>query len=51
MTDIMTAGPNLAGYPHLTIPSGFSDKMPTGLLLTANHFEENKLINFARGLE
>jgi len=48
MTDIMTAGPNLAGFPHLSIPNGLSEKMPTGLLATADHFNEHKLIDFAR---
>lgn len=51
MMDIMTAGPNLAGFPHLSIPSGFSKNMPTGLLVVANHFKETDLIDFARGLK
>jgi len=50
MMDIMTVGPNLAGLPHLNIPSGFSNKMPTGLLVIADHFQEKKLIQFARSL-
>ncbi len=50
MMDIMTVGPNLAGLPHLNIPSGFSNKMPTGMLVIADHFQENKLIQFARSL-
>ena len=66
MMDIMTAGPNLAGFPHLNIPNGFSKNilvkktrkpsdetsvgMPTGMLVIANHFEEHKLIDFARSL-
>ncbi|MBN2367851.1 Asp-tRNA(Asn)/Glu-tRNA(Gln) amidotransferase subunit GatA, partial [Candidatus Woesearchaeota archaeon] len=48
MADIMTTGPNLAGFPHLSVPSGFSSGMPTGMLLIADHFEEKKLIDFAR---
>ena len=51
MTDIMTAGPNLAGFPHLSIPNGLSEKMPTGLLAIADHFNEHKLIDFARWLK
>jgi aspartyl-tRNA(Asn)/glutamyl-tRNA(Gln) amidotransferase subunit A len=50
MMDIMTAGPNLAGFPHLNIPNGLSKKMPTGMLVIANHFEEQKLLDFARSL-
>ena len=51
MTDIMTAGPNLAGFPHLSIPNGISENMPTGLLAVADHFDEHKLIDFARWLK
>ena len=50
MIDIMTAGPNLAGFPHLNIPSGFSKKIPTGLLVISDHFQEKLLIDFARWL-
>ncbi|MFH2020689.1 MAG: amidase family protein [archaeon] len=50
MMDIMTAGPNLAGFPHISLPSGYSQKMPTGLLAIADHFNEKKLIEFARSL-
>jgi aspartyl-tRNA(Asn)/glutamyl-tRNA(Gln) amidotransferase subunit A len=50
MMDIMTVGPNLAGFPHLNIPSGFSQKMPTGLMVIGDHFEEEKIINFGRSL-
>lgn len=44
MMDIMTVSPNLAGLPHLNVPVGFSDKLPVGMLLTADHLEEGKLI-------
>ena len=44
MMDIMTVSPNLAGLPHLNVPVGFEDKLPIGMLLTANHLEEGKLI-------
>lgn len=50
MMDIMTAGPNLAGFPHLNFPSGFSNKLPTGILLISDHFQEKKIIDFARWL-
>ncbi|MEM4397915.1 MAG: amidase family protein [Candidatus Woesearchaeota archaeon] len=48
MMDIMTVGPNLAGLPHLSLPNGFSKNMPTALMIIANHFEEKKIIDFAR---
>lgn len=51
LTDVMTVGPNLAGYPHLSIPSGVSKNMPTGMLVIADHFNEKKLIDFARSLK
>ena len=43
MMDILTVGPNLAGLPHLSLNAGFKDKMPVGIMLTANHLQENKL--------
>ncbi len=51
MMDIMTVGPNLGGFPHLSIPSGFFMGMPTGLMAISDHFEEQKLIDFARCLK
>ncbi len=50
MMDIMTVGPNLAGYPHISIPSGFSQDMPTGMMAIADHFKEKDLIDFTRSL-
>ncbi|MBS3167178.1 Asp-tRNA(Asn)/Glu-tRNA(Gln) amidotransferase subunit GatA [Candidatus Woesearchaeota archaeon] len=41
LMDILTAGPNLAGLPHLNIP--LKTKLPSGILLTADHFNENLL--------
>lgn len=51
MADILTAGPNLAGLPHISIPVGFKDKMPIGLMLTADHLQEEKLIQAGSKLE
>ncbi len=44
MVDSMTAGPNLAGLPHLNIPVGFSKEMPVGMMLIGDHLNEGKLI-------
>ncbi|MFQ5474888.1 MAG: amidase family protein [Candidatus Nanoarchaeia archaeon] len=44
LMDILTVGPNLAGLPHLNIPSGTADGLPVGTLLIADHFQEGKLI-------
>ena len=48
MADILTAGPNLAGLPHLNVPVGFEKKkgkeLPVGMMLTGDHLQEGKLI-------
>ena len=44
MMDVMTVSPNLAGLPHLNVPVGFDENMPVGMMLTADHLEEGKLI-------
>ena len=44
MMDILTVGPNLAGLPHLTVPCGEKDKMPIGMLMISEHFNEKAII-------
>jgi len=44
MMDIMTVSPNVAGLPHLNVPVGFVDKLPVGMLMIGDHFEESKLV-------
>ncbi|MBI2523543.1 Asp-tRNA(Asn)/Glu-tRNA(Gln) amidotransferase subunit GatA [Candidatus Woesearchaeota archaeon] len=44
MMDIMTVSPNLAGLPHLSVPVGFDGNMHIGMMLTADHLREGKLI-------
>ncbi|PIN86605.1 Asp-tRNA(Asn)/Glu-tRNA(Gln) amidotransferase GatCAB subunit A [Candidatus Woesearchaeota archaeon CG10_big_fil_rev_8_21_14_0_10_44_13] len=53
MADIMTAGPNLAGLPHMSINAGFSkkEKMPIGIMFIADHFEEGKMLNIGKKVE
>jgi aspartyl-tRNA(Asn)/glutamyl-tRNA(Gln) amidotransferase subunit A len=51
MMDIITVGPNLAGLPHITIPSGFVEDMPIGTMLIADHFQEKKLIQLGSLIE
>ena len=48
MTDVLTVGPNLAGMPHINIPTGFNKNLPIGMLLTSNHLEEGKLIQLGK---
>ena len=51
MMDILTVGPNLAGLPHLSINAGFKEKMPVGIMLIANHLEEEKLRTLGEEIE
>ena len=49
LSDIYTVPMSLAGMPAMNIPFGFSSKkLPIGLQLTANQFEENKIFSLAR---
>ena len=51
MMDILTVGPNLAGLPHITIPSDKVDNMPTGTMLIADHFNEDILVQLGSAIE
>ncbi|MFH1440069.1 MAG: amidase family protein, partial [Candidatus Woesearchaeota archaeon] len=51
MIDVLTAGPNLAGLPHMNINAGSVDNLPAGVLLTADHLNEGKLIQIGGALE
>ena len=44
MMDILVVSPNLAGIPHLNVPTGFKGKMPIGTLLMADHLQEGTLL-------
>ncbi|MBS3167721.1 aspartyl/glutamyl-tRNA amidotransferase subunit A [Candidatus Woesearchaeota archaeon] len=48
MMDIMTAAPNLAGLPHLSIPVGFEKNLPIGMMAISDHLQEGKLIQIAK---
>ncbi len=41
--DLLTVGANLAGLPHLSMP--LKSKLPSGFMLTTDHFEEKKLLD------
>jgi len=49
--DSCTIPPNLAGLPHLSIPIGKVDKMPVGLQIICNKWEENTLFGFGKEIE
>ena len=44
LADVMTVAPNVAGLPHLNVPVGFEKNLPVGMLLTADHLQEGKLL-------
>ena len=47
LSDIYTIAVNLAGLPGMSIPAGFANKMPVGLQIIGNYFDESKLLNVA----
>lgn len=47
MSDIFTISANLASIPAISIPCGLSGKMPVGLQLSANYFQERALLTAA----
>jgi len=42
---------NFGGYPSITIPSGFIDKMPIGINITGRVCEDDVVLNIANKLE
>ncbi|MBI2559189.1 Asp-tRNA(Asn)/Glu-tRNA(Gln) amidotransferase subunit GatA [Candidatus Woesearchaeota archaeon] len=51
MIDLMTVSPNVCGLPHLNVPVGFEKNLPIGMLLTADHLQEGKLIKLGSAVE
>lgn len=52
LNDIFTTSTNLAGLPGMSIPFGMSEnKLPIGVQLTAQAFEEQKMLNVGFALE
>ncbi|MCK4968696.1 MAG: Asp-tRNA(Asn)/Glu-tRNA(Gln) amidotransferase subunit GatA, partial [Candidatus Aenigmarchaeota archaeon] len=45
--DILTAGPNLAGIPMISIPAGKLNNMPVGMHILADHMQEEKILILA----
>ncbi|MBO5668996.1 MAG: Asp-tRNA(Asn)/Glu-tRNA(Gln) amidotransferase subunit GatA, partial [Candidatus Methanomethylophilaceae archaeon] len=39
--DFLTIPPNLTGMPHMSVPCGYSDGMPVGLMFTSDHWNED----------
>ncbi|HEY4694925.1 MAG TPA: Asp-tRNA(Asn)/Glu-tRNA(Gln) amidotransferase subunit GatA [Candidatus Nanoarchaeia archaeon] len=49
--DILTVPQNLAGVPAISLPAGFVGDLPVGLQITANHWEEEKMLQAAYNFE
>ena len=47
LSDIFTIAVNLAGFPGVSIPAGFSNNLPVGLQLIGKHFDEGLILNAA----
>jgi aspartyl-tRNA(Asn)/glutamyl-tRNA(Gln) amidotransferase subunit A len=47
LSDLYTAGVNLAGLPALSAPAGFIDGLPIGHQLIGNYFSSGKLLSLA----
>ena len=44
LSDVYTVSTNLAGLPAMSIPMGFKDKLPLGLQIIGNHFNEKNIL-------
>jgi len=47
LSDIYTVSVNLAGLPAISIPAGFTNKLPVGMQIIGNYFAESRLLNIA----
>jgi aspartyl-tRNA(Asn)/glutamyl-tRNA(Gln) amidotransferase subunit A len=47
LADVFTVSANLAGLPAISVPCGFSDRLPIGLQLTGQLFDESTLLRVA----
>jgi amidase len=41
----------MAGYPALTVPAGYADGLPLGMIITGRAFSEPTLIRIAHAFE
>jgi aspartyl-tRNA(Asn)/glutamyl-tRNA(Gln) amidotransferase subunit A len=49
--DILTVPANLAGMPMISVPCGFSGKLPIGLHMIGDHLAEEKILQAAYAFE
>ncbi|MBI2545083.1 MAG: Asp-tRNA(Asn)/Glu-tRNA(Gln) amidotransferase subunit GatA [Candidatus Aenigmarchaeota archaeon] len=50
-TDILTAAPNLAGIPMISVPVGKIGHLPVGFHLMGDHLQEEKILRIADAIE
>ncbi|MDD4382007.1 MAG: Asp-tRNA(Asn)/Glu-tRNA(Gln) amidotransferase subunit GatA [Candidatus Dojkabacteria bacterium] len=51
MADILAEGSSEAGLPGLSIPSGLSECMPTGIQFIGRYFDEQSILNLGYSVE
>lgn len=51
LTDVMTIAVSMAGLPAISVPAGFSQKLPVGVQLIGPMWSEQKLLQLAHLLE
>ena len=51
LTRKATSPPAVAGYPHLTVPMGFTDGLPVGLSFIGPAWSEARLLQYAHAYE
>ncbi|MGB2761950.1 MAG: Asp-tRNA(Asn)/Glu-tRNA(Gln) amidotransferase subunit GatA [Minisyncoccales bacterium] len=51
LSDIFTTSVNLAGLPALSVPCGKIGRLPVGLQIIGNSFEEEKILETGKALE
>ncbi len=51
LSDVLLVGPNIAGMPHMSVNCSVRSDLPVGILATADHLKESKLIQFASEVE
>ena len=51
MMDILTAAPNLAGIPMVSVPCGEINGLPVGIHIMADHLQERKMLTAAANVE
>ena len=51
IADVLAEGSSEVGLPGLTVPSGLSNGMPTGIQFIGKHFDEQTLLDLGEGVE